>query len=64
MQYELQKVKGLRLIDAWWVDGYVYYVRRSPGSEPTRLGRIDCAEAFLVGCWSTLNGIRRRQGVS
>lgn len=64
VQLELSKLKRMRIIFEWWVEGRRYYVYRTRGGDATKVGSIECAEAFVLGCWSTLNGLRRRQGVS
>lgn len=60
VQYGLSNMLRMQIIANWWVERRVYFIQRTPASEPDRLGSISHAEAFLLGCWSTMNGLARR----
>lgn len=61
VQESLDLFVKLGIIAEWATVNGRYTVRRSAGAVWTRLGHVGVAEAFTLGVYSALNGLRRRK---
>jgi hypothetical protein len=58
-QEALERLRKASVIAAWHAGDGRYAVLRTRGSDWTELGRIGCAEAFVLGVYSGLNFAKR-----